>query len=126
MPTLELPAESAHKGLSELIFVPNIEDRKQKMLELSDAFIALPGGLGTFEEILKVWNAIKLGEVSKPLFIVNVDNYYQFLLEQINRASKDGFLHDKYCSLVHIVNDIPHLFEILFKPKNKKEAAIIA
>ena len=94
MPSLELSAESAHNGLSELIFVPNMEDRKQKMLELSDAFIALPGGLGT--------------------------------LEQINRASQDGFLHDKFCSLVHIVDDISLLFEILFKQIIKKKTTIAA
>lgn len=94
MPSIGLPNEIAHPELTELIFAPDVDARKRKMIEIADAFLALPGGIGTFEEIFKVWNAIKLNQLKKPLFILNSYEYYNPIINLIDQCIDEGFLHD--------------------------------
>ncbi len=78
--------EIAHTGLTELKVVPNMHERKAMMAECSDGFIALPGGLGTMEELFEVWTWSQLGFHEKPCGLMNVANYYDHLTAFIDHA----------------------------------------
>ncbi len=82
----------AHQGLEKLIVVENMPERKTKMIELADAFIALPGGPGTIEEISEVISAVRIGIFAKPCVIYNLNGYYDPLREMYDRMTECGFL----------------------------------
>lgn len=84
--------EVGHRGLTELVVVDNMHQRKQRMAEEADAFIALPGGLGTFEELFEVWTWHHLGYHSKPIGLLNVAGFYQPLLDFMAAAHNQGFV----------------------------------
>lgn len=92
MPTGLFRGEIVHTGLSELHEVSTMHERKAKMGELSDGFIALPGGYGTFEEIFEVVSWGQIGIHSKPIGLLNVDDYYKPLVELVNQAKAAGFI----------------------------------
>lgn len=81
-----------HTGLSELIEVETMHERKQKMAALSDAVIALPGGCGTLEELLEIITWKQLGLYLNPIVILNVKGYYDPLLEMFSRAAEEHFM----------------------------------
>lgn len=81
-----------HDGLTALHKVASMHARKALMAELSDAFVALPGGLGTFEEVLEAATWTQLGIHAKPCGLLNVEHYFDDLLNQIARAESDGFI----------------------------------
>lgn len=93
--------EIAHRGLTELHVVNTMHERKALMAELSDAFVALPGGLGTFEEFFEIATWTQLGLHSKSYGLVNVAGYYNGLLAQADRAVLDGFLRREYREMIH-------------------------
>lgn len=84
--------EVGHTGLSELLVVPTMHARKQRMAEQADAFIALPGGIGTLEELYEVWTWRQLGYHDQPIGLLNVAGYYDALLQFMDRAVSEGFL----------------------------------
>ena len=84
--------EVAHEGLTELHVVDSMHARKQLMAELSDGFIALPGGLGTFEELFEVLTWSQLGVHTKPCGVLSVAGYFDLLEELIDQAVREGFL----------------------------------
>jgi uncharacterized protein (TIGR00730 family) len=84
--------EVGHNGLTRLEVVAGMHERKARMAELSDGFIALPGGLGTFEELLEQLTWAQLGLHAKPSVVVDVDGFYEPLLAQLHRAVADGFM----------------------------------
>ena len=84
--------EVGHHGLTEMIFVDSMHERKQKMSELADAFIALPGGFGTLEELGEILTWAQLGLVKKPVAILNVNDFYSPLLAQLDSMVENGFL----------------------------------
>jgi len=92
MPTGLFRGEVVHTGLTQLYEVSNMHERKAKMGELSDAFIALPGGYGTFEEIFEFVSWGQLGIHRKPIGLLNVDGYYQPLQAMIAKAVEGGFI----------------------------------
>lgn len=89
-----------HKGLSELHVTDNMHARKAMMAELGDAFVALPGGLGTFEELFEILTWAQIGLHSKPVGVLNVDGYYDPLLELIQRAQSNGFMYVEHQALL--------------------------
>lgn len=89
----------------ELIVVPTMHERKAKMYELADAFIALPGGIGTFEEILEVYTWLQLGYHQKPVALLNTDGFYDRLLDFLNHACKEGFLHKDHLEALIVEQD---------------------
>ncbi|MBB6419148.1 TIGR00730 family Rossman fold protein [Streptomyces massasporeus] len=95
MPTHLVDAEVAHRGLTELHVVDTMHQRKQLMADLADAFIALPGGVGTAEEILEVWAWLVLGTHQKPVTLLNVEGYWDRLLRMTCRMSLSGFLREE-------------------------------
>ncbi len=98
--------EIAHDKLTRLILVDTMHERKAKMAELGDGFIALPGGFGTLEEIFELLTWAQLGLHQKPIGILNVQGYYDFLLSQLDSMVQNGLLQAKNRALV-LVSDSP-------------------
>ena len=92
--------EIAHRGLTELIVVNSMHERKMKMSELADGFIALPGGPGTMEEFFEIFTWAQLGLHGKPCGILNVDRYFDLLLAFFRHMNEPQFLQDKYAPMV--------------------------
>ena len=92
IPQLLVDRELAHRGLTELRIVGSMHERKALMVALSDAFIALPGGLGTLEELVEVVTWAQLGLHRKPCGLLNVDGYHDPLIAFLDRAVEEGFV----------------------------------
>ncbi|TCK03519.1 TIGR00730 family Rossman fold protein [Marinobacterium mangrovicola] len=106
-------AEVAHQQLTSLEVVPDMHARKARMASLADAFIALPGGIGTFEELFEVWTWAQLGYHDKPVALLNVDNFYDPLLGFLDHTRRQGFIHDQCRSLLRVEEEIPALLDLL-------------
>ena len=100
IPESLLAREVGHLGLTELRIVGSMHERKALMADLSDAFIALPGGYGTFEEFCEVVTWSQLGFHVKPCGVVNVEGYYDPLLALFDQAVQEGFLKQENRALV--------------------------
>ncbi len=92
--------EIAHQGLADLRVVPSMHERKALMTDLADGFIALPGGFGTFEELLESITWAQLGLHRKPIAVLDVEGYFASLLALLDRATADGFVRPEYRALV--------------------------
>ena len=92
--------EHAHRGCTELIVVETMHERKRLMAERSDAFLALPGGIGTFEEFFETWTWRQLGYHDKPLGLLNQDGYYEPLLAFLTHGIAHGFMDDAHLRLI--------------------------
>jgi len=100
IPEALMAKEVGHDGLTELRVVGSMHERKAIMSDLSDAFIAMPGGFGTFEEFCEVVTWSQLGIQSKPCGLLNVEGYYDPLLELFDHAVREGFLREENRRLV--------------------------
>ena len=103
--------ELGHGGVTELQVVDSMHERKHKMAMQSDAFIALPGGIGTMEEIFEVWTWRQLGYHRKALGLLNVAGYYDDLLRFIDRSRDSGFLWPDVQELLLVDTDISTLLD---------------
>ena len=92
IPETLMDKELGHRGLTELHVVQTMHQRKMMMAERSDAFLALPGGIGTFEELFEVWSWRQLGYHAKPLGLLNVDGYYDRLLDFLRQSRDQGLM----------------------------------
>lgn len=97
----EIPLDN----LDNLKVVETMQERKKMLQELSDAFIVMPGGLGTLEEAIETWNAIKTGELDKKLGFLNIDNYFNILFDFINNCSANEFIHDFQVKIPNVNNE---------------------
>jgi uncharacterized protein (TIGR00730 family) len=88
-----------HNGLSHLEVVPSMHARKQLLVDISDAFIALPGGYGTFEELFEILTWAQIGLHNKPVGLLNVRHYFDLLLSAIEHARIEGFIYAEHRSL---------------------------
>jgi len=98
--------EVAHAGLADLRIVPSMHERKALMAELSDGFIALPGGIGTFEELFEVWTWAQLGSHSKPCALLNVFGFYDRLLGFLDFVVDEAFLKPVHRNML-LVGETP-------------------
>ena len=94
--------ELGHTGLTELHVVETMHQRKMMMAERSAAFLALPGGIGTFEELFEVWSWRQLGYHDKPLGLLNVAGYYDTLLGFLQQSREQGFMSQMQLDLLHV------------------------
>jgi uncharacterized protein (TIGR00730 family) len=94
IPQALMDREAGHEGLTELHVVQTMHERKQLMAERADAFISLPGGIGTLEELYEVWSWQQLGYHDKPVALLNVDGYYDALLQFTRVTHARGFVSD--------------------------------
>ncbi len=92
--------ELAHEGLTELRVVNSMHERKALMADLSDGFIAMPGGFGTFEEFFEIVTWLQLGLHKKPCGLLNVKGFYDPLLALVTRATEEGFIRTEQSKLV--------------------------
>ncbi|MDF9759727.1 uncharacterized protein (TIGR00730 family) [Peribacillus simplex] len=99
MPDFLEKKEIAHKSLTELIVVESMHERKAKMAELADGFMALPGGPGTLEEFFEIFTWAQLGLHRKPCGLLNINHYYDPLVALFNHMSDEKFLHEKFRSM---------------------------
>ncbi|WP_336823383.1 TIGR00730 family Rossman fold protein [Sporosarcina sp. USHLN248] len=99
MPSFLEQREISHKRLSKLIVVDSMHERKAKMAELSEGFVALPGGPGTLEEFFEIFTWAQLGLHQKPCGLLNSNHYFDPLIELFNHMTKEQFLHEKYRSM---------------------------
>jgi hypothetical protein len=99
IPTFMVEQGWHHTGLTELIEVKDMHERKQKMADISDAAIALPGGCGTLEELLEVITWKQLGLYLKPIVLLNIDGYYNPLLAMLQRAVDENFMRSQHAAI---------------------------
>ena len=100
-------------GLSELHIVPNMHVRKRMMFDRADAFVALPGGLGTLDELIEVTTWAQLGLHNKPIVVVNQDGYWDALIELVDHVIDHGFAGPESAQLFTVVDDIADVLPTL-------------
>lgn len=105
--------ELGHQGVDELFVVESMHARKTLMASLSDAFVALPGGFGTLEELAEVTTWTQLGYHHKPVGLLNVDGYFDHLLAFIGHAADQGFIRPLHRGLIESADTLPVLLEQL-------------
>jgi uncharacterized protein (TIGR00730 family) len=112
--------EVVHLGLHELITTNNMHERKLKMHELSDGFIALPGGFGTLEELFEIITWAQLGLHQKPIGLLNSNGFYDDLINMLERMTMKGLLKFENLSLLIVDDNIDTLLDKMraFKPKS--------
>jgi uncharacterized protein (TIGR00730 family) len=105
--------EVAHSGLSYLRIVDSMHQRKQLMADLSDAFVVLPGGLGTLEEFFEVWTWGQLGLHRKPYGLLNVAGYFDPLLAFLDHSVEERFVSSDHRALLRVADDVDELLASL-------------
>lgn len=113
-----LDREVGHPDVTRLEVVEDMLTRKQRMIELSDAAITLPGGLGSLDELLEVMTWRQLGQLSAPLALLNQQDYYRPLLTQFEHAVEAGFMEPGHLRLLQVVTDMDELEDWLDRPRN--------
>ncbi len=113
MPGLLVDKEVAHEGLTQLIQVESMSERKQKMVEMSDGFIALPGGFGTFDELSEVLTNNQLRVIDKPVGILNTAGYFDKMLEFFDYSVKEGFVRAEHRNNLMVSKNIEELFLLM-------------
>ena len=105
--------ELAHRNLSALYVVESMHERKALMAELSDCFVALPGGIGTLEETFEAWTWTQLGLHEKPCALLDVDGYYAALQQFLERAVADRFVRPEHRGMLLVDDDAERLLDAL-------------
>lgn len=118
MPRHIVDKEIAHTGVTELIIVNSMHERKAKMAELSDAFVALPGGFGTIDELFEImtWNQLEI--INKPVGLLNIEGFFDKLLDYIHHAVAERFVRSEHARNLIVENDEAALLQRLstFQP----------
>jgi len=102
IPKALVEKEWAHTGCTELHIVDTMHERKRIMAEHADAFLSLPGGIGTMEEFFEVWTWRQLGYHAKPVGLLNLNGYYDHLLAFLHTSVQNGFMSDWQMELIHV------------------------
>ena len=106
-------SEQVLEGLDDLHVVQNMVQRKEMMIELSDAFVVLPGGIGTFEELFEDWTGNHIRAYTKPIILINLEGFYDGLLAFTNEVRKEGFLIDQHFIHLKVVNSVTEAIALL-------------
>lgn len=114
IPELLLQKEVGHRALTELHVVRTMHERKQLMAEKAHAFLALPGGIGTFEELFEVWTWRHIGYHDQPIGLLNILGYYDQLLQFLQRGCNDGFMDAGQMAMLAVDADPLPLLDELF------------
>ena len=109
--------EIAHRGLTQLHVVPTLAERKALMADLSDGFVALPGGFGTLDELFEIVTWAQLGLHGKPTGLLDVDGYWAGLLAWVQRAVADGLVPAEHGSLLLVERDVGALLDALARAR---------
>jgi len=126
LPRFLADVELGHAGLSDLLFVETMHERKAKMDELSDGIISLPGGYGTMEEFFEVLTWGQLGLHKKPIALFNMDGFYDPLLQMVETMVSQGFLKEENQKMIIVsadMDDLLHQMKVYEAPKVGKWVA---
>jgi len=126
IPTFLVKWEVAHQGLTEMIEVETMHERKQIMCDRADAVIVMPGGFGTLDEFFEMLTWAQLGLHQKPIGVLNINGYFDHLFAQLNHMVQEGFLKSQNKDLVIVSNDVSTLLEKLANPPQLPEAKWLA
>jgi uncharacterized protein (TIGR00730 family) len=113
MPQALVDKEIAHKGLTDLRVVGSMHERKALMAELADGFVALPGGLGTFEELFEVWTWAQLGYHRKPCALLNAGGFYDKLTDFLDDVVERGFVKPIHRAMLIVESDPAALIDAI-------------
>jgi len=118
MPRALIDREIGHGGLTELKVVDSMHERKAQMAELSDAFVAVPGGIGTLEELIEAYTWSQLGIHDKACGVLNVNGYYDHLAALLDHAVAEGFLRSQHRAVLSVASEPAELLDRLaaFEP----------
>jgi uncharacterized protein (TIGR00730 family) len=105
IPKMLVEREVAHRALTDLRIVGSMHERKALIAELSDGFVALPGGIGTLEEFFEIWTWAQLGMHDKPCGLLNIAGYFDPLLAFLDRAVEEKFVRDVHRAMVIVESD---------------------
>ncbi len=101
------------EGLTELLIVETMIERKIEMVARSDVFLVLPGGIGTFEELFEVWTATQTNAHQKPIVIANLAGYFNDLMDFVESAREKGFIYPGHLERVVVANDVAAVIQAL-------------
>lgn len=120
IPERLVKAETAHHGITRLEVVDNMHQRKARLSELADGFIAMPGGTGTLEEFFEVWTAMQIGYHEKPVALFNVLEFWQPMLNFLQHAVNKGFVRDSFYKTLIVSEDHQTILQQMdhFTPKD--------
>jgi uncharacterized protein (TIGR00730 family) len=121
IPSMNTPA-LAHTGLTRMDVTPDMRSRKARMRELSDGYIALPGGFGTWDELFETITLAQTGEHEKPVGLLNVRGYYNPLLAAMDHAVDEGFIFREHRDAICCESDPRRLLEVMEKYDHPHEA----
>lgn len=122
IPSFMLDHEIAHEGLTRLHLTDTMHTRKAIMAEYADAFITLPGGLGTLEEIMEIATWRQLYQHEKPMIILNINGFYDALVEHLKYTTKEGFMKQEDLDRLVVCNDIDSAIDLLNKYVNIEDS----
>src|SRR5215204_1090976 len=105
--------ELGHQQISELHVVETMHQRKALMADKSDAFIALPGGYGTLDELFEILTWAQLGIHQKPIGLLNVNGFFDPLLGWVRHACSEGFIRQQHVQLLHVATDVEEMLGLL-------------
>ncbi len=111
-----LAVETPLNNLDELFITETMQERKMMLQQKADAFIVMPGGLGTLEEAFETWNAIKIGVLNKPIGFLNVNGYFDSLFSFISHCEAEGFISSSQLRIPKIMTNVESLLSELLTP----------
>jgi uncharacterized protein (TIGR00730 family) len=118
MPQFMNEVEWGHKGVSDFIYTQTMHERKAKFLEGTDAIISLPGGTGTLEELLEAITLKKLGQISKPIILLNTRGFYNGLIQFLNHCVREDFMGDGNDDVWTLVNEPEEIIDAIKNAKH--------
>ncbi len=126
IPEMLATKELLHEGVRQMHVMASMHSRKARMAELADAFIAMPGGFGTFEELLEMITWSQLGIHRKPVGLLNVAGYYDSLIQFVDHAIAEGFIKEKHRQLIVIADEPAPLLDLILSHKPPAEPKFLS
>lgn len=105
--------EIVHSQLTEIHYVNSMHERKKKMADLADAFVALPGGCGTLDEYFEAFTWAQIGLHQKPVLLYNINNFYEALIKHFQLMIDEGFIRKEQAGILKVANTIDELIQLL-------------
>ena len=125
IPQALINLEVAHRGLTELHIVDTMHERKAMMTELTDAFVAIPGGIGTLDELFEAWSWNALGYHAKPFAVLNVDGFWDGMLAFLDHVTQSGFMSPARRAQLFVASDIGDAIDQLDAAIGAAEAKMV-